>query len=60
LDEAAAVKRAVWNRKSEPIAAGLPDFRRFNHGFVRESVLRSRREAVDRLFAVSDRASRRL
>jgi hypothetical protein len=31
------VKRAVWNAKSEPIAAVLPDFRRFDHGFVRES-----------------------
>lgn len=30
------MKRAEWDRKSEPIAAGLPDFRRFKRGFVRE------------------------
>jgi hypothetical protein len=27
---------AAWNKKSEPIADVLPDFRRFKHGFVRE------------------------
>jgi hypothetical protein len=34
--EVVSVKRAIWNAKSEPIAAVLPDFRRFRHGFVRE------------------------
>jgi hypothetical protein len=31
------MKRSVWNKKSEPIAAALPGFRRFKGGFVRES-----------------------